>query len=462
MPCYEGFGGLPTDLVRRPEDLDHIDMLIIPPGNIVETKSTSVELAEAVKRFAENGGLILGVCSGMQLLSREVDTGARRIECLNLIDASIRKLIALDWADVEIIGSTWLTRGLVGKKIRGLHIHTYGLTEGSARPFLKSYLPRHNYFSGPISLFSGFVGRNDNVLGILPHFILDHYPEIRDNLLRELGVSDYKELAERNRELRRKIKRELGINTGVRVEEEKRIGCKKVIAIVSGETGEGKTFIATGIAGALHARGYRVAVAKLGSDLRDLHPALYLMKKPVSPSMGVMIAGSRGVYGWVPWRRALEELLGASDVLVVETVMGLLTGYSRRTGCSTPSSTLEFLECSRIPVVLVVSCRRGGVEDAVERASLYLDLLSDRKIPVVSVVLNEFYGGREEFMYAEKLRSKTRVFIVPRAGLGRARVPEVDLDIDRFSLEALRAVSQSVNPEFLLSSTPCYDLGCVT
>jgi len=461
LPCYENFGYLPTDLVREPRDLDRVDMLIIPPGNIVETRAVSQELAEAIIRFAEDGGLVLGICSGLHLLSREVDTGIRRIRCLGLIDAVFRRLIALDWAEIEIVESTWLTRGLVGRKLRGLHIHTYGYPEGDARCFMRSVLPRHNYFYGPITIASGFVGRKDSVLGMLPHLLLDLYPELRENILRELGVSDERPILERNKELRRILSAEIGVDTGIRIAEEKPLDrCKRVIAVVSGESGEGKTFIATGIVGTLRRLGYRVSIAKLGSDLRDVHPALYLLKTSISPFMGIAIAGRRGIYGWTGWREAIRELLGDSDILVIEGVMGLLTGYSRRCGCEYPCSTLEFLECSRIPTILVVSCSRGGIEDAVERAKLYVSIMRRRGVDVLCIALNEFYGDEQELEYVKKNLSVlgVEVYTVPKTCLGSASIPEVDLDIHTYAITAMEIVSRSIPVEHVINSAPCIDL----
>ncbi len=458
LPLYESFGYLPTDLVREPRDLERPDMLIIPPGNIVETNSVDSGLAKAVQRFADNGGLVLGICSGLQLLAREVDTGLRRVEGLKLIDVTMRRLIALDWAEIEITESTWLTRGLVGKRLRGLHIHTYGLAEGSAKPFLMSYLPRHNYFAGPIAIPSGFIGKGDNVLGMLPHFLLDLYPELRENVLRELGVSNESSIVERNRELRKALRRELGVNSGVTVDTRQFPRCKKVLAVVSGETGEGKTFVVTGLAGALRKLGYNVTVAKLGSDLRDLHPALYLIKQSISPCMGIALRGRRAVYGWISWQRAFTLLLKNADILIVESVMGLLTGYSKRCGCRSPCSTLEFLECSRIPALLVLSCSRGGFEDAVERALLYISILRQRNLDVVAVVFNNFYGDEIDRQYVVKrlVNHCGNIYTIPSVDLGPASIPETDLDLHQYSFSALAAISKSIPIDKLIEEIPCY------
>ncbi len=450
MPLYERFGRLPTKPVVRPEDLDSVDLLIIPPGNIVESGGLSGGLGEAIVEFAEDGGLILGVCSGLQLLAEEVDTGLRRVEGLGLLRLRASRLVGLDPAEVRVVDRSWLTRGLEGRVLKGLHIHTYGRFEGPERPVLESRLPRHNYFSGPITIPSGFISSGGNVIGVLPHKLLDANPEVRENVLRELGVTDDRVVIERNRELVRMLRRGLGVGAGVAAglagPRLRARGGPKAVAVVSCLTGEGKTFITAGLAGLARATGLEVRVAKLGSDLRDLHPALYLIRGGIDESQSIAIGASRGTLGWTPWREALAKLAVGADLIIVEGVMGVLTGSCRRCGCVAPCSTLEFLKCSGLPAVLVTSCRHGGVEDAAFRAGAYARLLIGEGIRVLAVVVNEVYGGDTEERYLRNSLSRLGIpaYLVRSADVGRHSTPEVDLNLHKFSLEALRAVGKGV------------------
>ncbi len=461
IPTYEEFGNLPTTLVRRGEDLRRVDLLIIPPGNIVESKGVNGELGEAIVEFAEDGGLILGICSGLQILSEYVDTGVRRVEGLGLLRVRASRLIGLDWAEVKVTGKTWLTKGLTGETVKGLHIHTYGRLEGEDRHFLESRLPRHNYFSGPVTIPSGFVNREGNVIGALPHKLLDVNPVLRDNVLSELGVTDESLIIERNRELRKALSSELGVDTGIKAFEGG-AGVNECVklAVVSGETGEGKTFVTAGLAGAARLKGLRVRVAKLGSDLRDLHPSLYLIKEGVRGCEALMIKGFNDVFGWVKWFEGVKELCRDADLLIIEGVMGVLTGSCRECGCLTPCSTLEFLKCSGIPALLITSCRNGGVEDAVFRASKYLGLLRGEGVRVAGVVINEFYGGKEELRYVRNALKGlgVKVYVIGKASMPAHSIPEVDLDLHRYSLEALKLVSRSVSIDELINELTRHEL----
>jgi len=451
IPLYEGFGSLPTHLARSARDIESLDALIIPPGNIVESLGAAPELRRAVERFIEGGGIVLGICSGLQLLSKRVDTGLRIVEGLGVLDLEFSRLIALDWARVRVVGSSWVTKYVVGRELLGVHIHTYGPSRWGESPILVSSLPKHNYFAGPISIASGFA--RDNVVGWMPHLLLDLYEELRDAVLEELGVSNPGKVFELNRELRKKILHYLGVEP----RSDRAEGCRKLLTVVSGESGEGKTFITTGIVAYLARRGFRVCVAKLGGDIRDLHPAMYVAGIGLEPWMGIAIRGRRLVFGWCGWREAIREALKRCDILVVEGVMGLLTSSSSICGCSEPCSTLEFVRCSRSPTVLVVSCSRGGIEDAVERARLYIEHLREAGSRILAVVLNEFYGDdRDRELAGKRLEHVPRVLFVPPMRMGAARVPEIDLDIHEFAENALRAAEEHLDVESLLQLAPCY------
>ena len=467
MPLYEGFGGLPTKAVSKPEDLEGVDLLIIPPGNIVESGGLGGGLGEAIVEFAEDGGLVLGVCSGLQTLAEEVDTGLRRVEGLGLLRVRASRLIGLDPAEVRVVGRSWLTKGLEGRVLKGIHIHTYGRLEGADRRVLESRLPRHNYFSGPVTIPSGFVSSGGNVVGVLPHKLLDLNPEVRENVLNELGVRDERALLERNRELVRRLRSELGVGTGVKVGSTRLKEPRpkpKAFAVVSCLTGEGKTFVTAGLAGLARSAGLEVRVAKLGSDLRDLHPALYLIKEGVDESQSILIGTSRGALGQTRWADSLRRLGEGADLVIVEGVMGVLTGSCRSCGCGAPCSTLEFLKCSGLPAVLVVSCGRGGVEDAAFRANAYARLLIGEGVRLLAVIINEVYGGAAEERYLRNALSGLGVpaYLVRMAAVGRHSTPEVDLDLHRYALEALRAVGEGVGAsglERMLGRAPPLRLG---
>ena len=74
-------------------------------------------------------------------------------------------------------------------------------------------------------------------------------------------------------------------------------------------SGSGKTFLVTGIAGALKKRGFKVGVIKVGGDIRDAVPALYLVKEPIKDYSSIKIGES----GWKP----LAEAVGEASVQMI-------------------------------------------------------------------------------------------------------------------------------------------------
>lgn len=78
--------------VRRPQDLEGIDRLIIPGG---ESTTISLLLRESgldgeLRRLGREGLPIFGTCAGLILLAREV-LGEDRVEPLGLIDIAVKR-----------------------------------------------------------------------------------------------------------------------------------------------------------------------------------------------------------------------------------------------------------------------------------------------------------------------------------------------------------------------------------
>ncbi|PIO06331.1 pyridoxal 5'-phosphate synthase glutaminase subunit PdxT [Candidatus Micrarchaeota archaeon CG08_land_8_20_14_0_20_59_11] len=79
--------------VRRADDLDRVDALIIPGGesttigNLMETSG----VFERVRRMAEQGFPIYGTCAGMILLAKEGEALAKGQRLLGLMDAAVER-----------------------------------------------------------------------------------------------------------------------------------------------------------------------------------------------------------------------------------------------------------------------------------------------------------------------------------------------------------------------------------
>jgi 5'-phosphate synthase pdxT subunit len=78
-------------LVRRPEDLDEIDALVLPGGeSTVQLELMGrVGLEEPIRRFATAGKPILATCAGLILLARAVRRPEQR--SLALIDVAVER-----------------------------------------------------------------------------------------------------------------------------------------------------------------------------------------------------------------------------------------------------------------------------------------------------------------------------------------------------------------------------------
>jgi 5'-phosphate synthase pdxT subunit len=75
--------------VRRPDDLAHLNGVILPGGESSTHLKVMTEegLFEALKQFAANGGAFFGTCAGAILLAREVHGPAQA--SLGLLDIGI-------------------------------------------------------------------------------------------------------------------------------------------------------------------------------------------------------------------------------------------------------------------------------------------------------------------------------------------------------------------------------------
>ena len=136
LPCFEEFGNLPTDLVREDALIkgkpasEALDMIIIPGGSFIESKSINNQLSKEILRMADAGKFVLGICSGFQVLAKDTDIGRLSSmpitrKGLGLLDVEFKPLICTDRVEATIVGKSFLT-DKIGNKVTGFHCHTYG------------------------------------------------------------------------------------------------------------------------------------------------------------------------------------------------------------------------------------------------------------------------------------------------------------------------------------------------
>jgi cobyrinic acid a,c-diamide synthase len=185
-------------------------------------------------------------------------------------------------------------------------------------------------------------------------------------------------------------------------------------------------------------------VLKVGGDIRDIVPALYLIKQPIKDYSSIKIGES----GWKPLREVVEEASRNHNFLLIEGAMSAFTGLFNEE-VTRPSSTAEVALALDAPTIIVVGCDKEGIEGAVISALNYADLMKNLGIKVKGVILNK---ARVSYMTNEiRLLIKCAfnnlgielLGIVPRIELeGRGMIPEVEIRYEEFGAKAIETVER--------------------
>lgn len=458
LPCFEGFGGLPTDLVREDGTVQDgsaselLDMLIVPGGSLVESQSLRGSLVKEIKRMVDAGKFILGVCSGFQVLARATDIGRLSSlpiirQGLGLLDVEFKPLICTDRVQATTVGKSFMTERL-GKEVTGFHCHTYGKTipHKGVKPILVSQVQRVNYHTEPQNFVSGFTNKEGNIVGVLLHGLLDENPIIVRSVLKSLNINheELRKIKEANSELLKEMKREIGISTHS-IAQNKTVQSPKspvCLMVISNGSGSGKTFIVTGIAGVLKKRGFNVGMIKVGGDIRDIVPSLYLIKEPIKSYSSIKIGNS----GWTPISEVIEEASKNYDLLLIESAMGCFTGCFNEK-VRRPASTVEVARTLDAPTIMVVGCNKAGIEGATASALNYIKLMKKLGIKIRGVILNKVRVSymtdeiRQFIKSAFKNCGVELLGIVPRIDLeGRGTIPEIEIKYEEFGRKAVEAI----------------------
>ncbi|WP_069808245.1 nucleotide-binding protein [Vulcanisaeta thermophila] len=436
MTYYEE---LPFNVRVRDEGIIRdLDALVIPPGSQVESRVLERHpwISKEVWEFVERGGLLIGVCSGLQLISKKINLNVKGVPAyvngLGILDITVEPLVITGPVKVRIVRETWATRGLLNEELPGWHAHTYGklIINNNEEIVGLAFTHRFNYMNRELETPSMVVSSKYRVFGTMTHGIMGRDSPIVRNILNELDFhGDPSELYREFHE------HDWAVGTGNR----NSVGIPRVIVVASTMSNEGKTLITTAVARCLSRMGYEVGVAKLGGDIRDLHPSLYILRKPFKPWMSIKLRWDNAELGILTWDEAIKALPRV-DILLVEGVMGLLTGSSRDHGDSV-SSTLGFIRRVNGDVIMIASASLDGVEGAVLRLRAYLNLLRELNVNIRLVIINEAYHGPGEDRVLGEFTGYLRSVGINALVINRLRInskPEELMDLKDYEEAAVR------------------------
>ena len=468
LPCFEAFGNLPTDIIQEDGLIGNtpasevLDMLIIPGGSLVESGTIKGRLEDEIVKMADAKKFVLGICSGFQVLANGTDIGRLSAtpimrEGLGLIDAEVSPLICTDQVKATIVGASYLTDA-VGKEVKGFHCHTYGniITHKNAKPILISYPKRVDYFREADELISGVSNQKGNVVGIFLHALLDHNPLIIEGITKSLNIKpdELAEIRASNAKLQTKIKSEIGIATNVhpKIKALPKNNSARTILVTALGSESGKTFVVTGLAGALKKRGISVGVVKIGGDIRDAVPALYLIKEPMRNYSSIKIGKS----GWEWPFEAVKEASRDYEFVIIEGAMSAFTGLLYTQG-QRPFSTVEVAAALGVPTVIISGCSKEGIEGGVISTLNYVKTLKSLGVETVGVILNKVHISylddelKKAIYQTFKNAGVELLGMVPRVDVeGRGAIPEIEIKYEEFGAKAIETIEGSIDLDKVL------------
>jgi len=310
-------------------------------------------------------------------------------------------------------------------------------------------------------LVSGIANKEGNVVGVSVHALMENNPLIIRGISKSLDISpeELQEIRATNAKLLQGIRSEVGISTNIRTQRRtQKAKPPAVLLITAMGSSSGKTFIVTGVAGALKKRGIKLGLMKVGGDIRDSVPALYLIKEPIKGYSSIRVGNS----GWKPFSEAMKEAQQNYDLLLIEGAMSAFTGFLNE-NVERPSSTAEVAAALGAPTIVVVGCDKEGIEGALVNTLNFVDLMRKLGVKMVGVILNKVrtsYLTEEIKLFMKKACENVGVKllgVVPRIELeGRGTIPEVEIRYEEFGAKAIETAETSIDLDALahLATSP--------
>ena len=220
--------------------------------------------------------------------------------------------------------------------------------------------------------------------------------------------------------------------------------------IGSNGSDSGKTFILTGLAGAIRKRGYKVALLKVGPDVRDIIPGLYLTKGKMEDFASVKI----GHLGWQDIETTINQLNNSDyDIVLIEGVMSVFTGLLNE---KVPFSAVEIAMSSKIPMILATGVNKGGIESAAVDIVAHANMLNNLGVDVKAVLLNKVYNESIFDTVVPYIKDNTNVENVlklPKLKSADMRgfIPEVEIRYELFTEHALDLIEENLNVDEIIN-----------
>ena len=268
--------------------------------------------------------------------------------------------------------------------------------------------------------------------------------------MEQIDATDTEEIYNRNRDVKKFLKSEVGINTGIAIPEIKPFNRPKYLMIGSNGSDSGKTFIVTGLAGALTKRGYKVALLKVGPDVRDIIPGLYLTKGKMEEYASVKI----GHLGWADIESTINKLNKSDyDIVLIEGVMSVFTGLLNE---KVPFSAAEIAMSSNIPMILASGVNKGGIESAAIDLVSHANMLEKFGISVEAILLNKVYNENifdNVVPYIKNNTNVKNVLKLPKLKSADMRgfIPEVEIRYDLFTSHAMNLIEDNLDVDLIVS-----------
>lgn len=220
--------------------------------------------------------------------------------------------------------------------------------------------------------------------------------------------------------------------------------------IGSNGSDSGKTFILTGLAGAIRKRGYKVALIKVGPDVRDIIPGLYLTKGKMEDFASIKI----GHLGWKDIESTIKILNNSDyDIVLIEGVMSVFTGLLNE---KVPFSAAEIAMSSKIPMILATGVNKGGIESAAVDIVAHENMLNKLGVSVEAILLNKVYN--EDIFdtikpYIIENTNVEDVLKLPKLKSADMRgfIPEVEIRYELFTKYALDLIEENLDIDKIIN-----------